>query len=151
MSAKIVILLASGIGAVACGVWALGPAELGLNSTPSDNYKTVQRDPSWLGYLPAETTKTSIEVTSLTKDSVDGDNTRRVDLLERDHHASVSLCFAKSEKALQASCPGARVLGKIGRPVEEPWVGQLGTSEVDFLALLNKQAPTLDEADSIKS
>lgn len=139
------------MGALAFGAWAFGPAELGLRADSSDNYKTVQHDPSWLKYLPSETAEADIEVTSLTKESLDGEQTRRVDLLEKGHRDSVSLCFATSKRNLRSGCPGARLLGETSRAVDEPWVGQLGSSQVDFLALLNKPAPTLDEADSIKS
>lgn len=151
MPAKLVVLVAAGVGAVVSAAWALGPAELGRDSTTSDNYKVVQHDPSWLQYLPSESSAADIEVGSLTKETIDGDTTRRVDLLEKGHRDSVSLCFASSEANVQAACPGARVLGKTNRQVDEPWVGQLGDSDVDFLALLDGPAPTLAEADSIKS
>jgi hypothetical protein len=151
MYAKVVVIAVTAVAAAVGGAWALGPGELGLGSTRSDNYQTVEKDPSWLGYLPAESGGADLEVGSLNKESTGGVSGRRIDLLEKKHARSVALCFAKSEAELRAICPGTRVLGQMNRDVEERWVGQLGTSAVDFLALLDLPAPTLKQADSLKS
>jgi hypothetical protein len=145
MAVKVVAAAAIVAGAV------FGLAEMEPPASESNNYRLVEKDRSWLEYLPNDSAGSSqdadIEVASMTR----GGPARRINLLEKHRMDSIALCFAPSPDSLRASCPGARALGRMTRPVDAPWVGQLGTSEVDFLTLLRAPAPTLDEAHSIQS
>lgn len=143
--------IAVGLATLGLLVWAFVVSGAGSSASPSDVYMVVRGDPTWLEYLPATSEVTPIQVTTLTMPSTGPVTGRRVDLLERRHDASISLCFARARADLQAICPGARVLGQITRDVDKPWAGQLGTSPIDLFVLLNEPAPALDDADSITS
>lgn len=130
---------------------AFGPAELGLESEPSDNYRTVQADTSWLGYFPSQSQSVETVIATFQETGTPEEPARRVDLLVRPGDDSVSLCFAESEEALEAVCTGARVLGRSPREIDAPWVGLLGSTEVDLLALLGEPIPVLDDVESLES
>lgn len=140
-------LIIGGSGIAVASVVALGPAELGRGSEPSDNLRLVRADPTWLSYLPSTAGAPELALASLTRELVDGSATRRVDLLVVSRREPVSLCFADSRAHLVAACPGARVLGQISRDVDQPWIAQIGSSSVDFRSLLSGPVPTLANAD----
>ncbi|MCW2784608.1 MAG: hypothetical protein JWP74_1125 [Marmoricola sp.] len=150
MVPKLLILVVGAAGVATAATFAFGPAELGRGSTHSDNLTQVKADPTWLDYLPGPS-DTRFQLSSLTSTTVSGDVTRRVDLFDDQHHASVSLCFADSRAHLQAACPGASVLGQISRDVDQPWVALVGNGRLDYLALLSEPAPTLAQATYVSS
>lgn len=129
---------------------ALGPAELGLGSSKSDVYVQVEDDPSWLGYLPADT-EDQFSVASLTESEVGGAVVRRVDLVEDGSDSVVSLCFAPTMELLEEACPTWQRLGKTTRDIDAPWVSQLGSNDLGLLRLLNAPELSLDEADLLDS
>jgi len=138
-------------GAIAVAVTTFGPAELGLRSSESDTYLQLKRHPTWLQYLPSEPPDGRVSVATLNQNTVQGVPSRRIDLVVEGPHSGVSLCFAPSRQVLIQACPGSTVLGRSTRDIDQPWVSQMGATDLDMLALLNGAPPTLDEARSLTS
>jgi hypothetical protein len=145
-----VVAAAAALVAVGAG-GALGARELGLrDNSESESFAVVDGDRSWLEYLPNDVSgeKSGLQVTDLQPG--EGTGTRRIDIAEPGARGGVSLCFARSEALLAESCAGAKALGRMtARSVDAPWVGQIGASDIDYRALLETEAPTVDEARSI--
>jgi hypothetical protein len=108
----------------------------------SSYYVIVDKDRSWLGYLPA-TGSGNINIVGLNTESSGVDQIRRVDIAEPTQDQVVSLCFAASRRDLRATCPGFRFLGWTDRDVEYRAVGQLGDDSVNWLEELGNRTPRL--------
>jgi len=143
---KWVLIVAAGAVAVLGLLGPWGPLELGLRGSESAAARAVRKDPSWLDYLPGASSGTKFELVSWTDEGEVGSSVRLIWLHVGERGRGVGLCFAATEAELDPICGGYKVLGRIARDVDRPWVAQQGTSDLDFLALLSERAPTLKQA-----
>ncbi len=138
------VIIAVGAGAL------VGGAVLGVDAGPSENQALVERDSSWLGYLPVPIGDVEPVVTTISE----ADSTtraRRVDLLLEPSQDSVSLCFSATEQDAQQACgDGTTLLGRTDRDVDLPWVSLVGDTDVDLLAHLRAPSPAPDGVPSLK-
>lgn len=140
---------AAGVLAVAALVTAgaviLGPGELRLPADHSSNYVQVVDDPEWLGYLPPDVEDPDFSLSGMNSQSGELGEVWRVDLVVPSTKESPSLCFGASAEAVEEQCPGSVILGQTDRDVDLPWVGQIGESSTDWLALLGPDAPEISD------
>jgi hypothetical protein len=119
---------------------------------PSETYKTIEADRSWLAYLPPGDTGLDLTVVGLNFENGAGVESRRVDLADSTHHKIASLCFAETEKAVLRACPGTTFLGVASRSdMDLPAVAQLNPDgTVDWLKYLGDPTPRLDDLDYVE-
>jgi hypothetical protein len=132
---------------------ALTTAWVGYSAThqPSETYKTIEHDRSWLSYLPPGDTGLDLDIVGLNFENGAGVESRRVDLLDNEHKQVVSLCFAASEDAVLQACPGTTFLGIAERDgVDLPAVSQIEPDpRVDWLKFLGDPTPRLEDLEYV--
>ncbi len=137
--------LSTAVGWIAAllALWLIAGAVM---SDHSSYFRMVEKDKSWLGYLPPDG-PVDINLGGLTTESSSHGQVRRIDLHLVKNRDAVSLCFAASRAALDAGCPGFEFLGTTDRVVEGRYVGLLGDDAVDWLEVLGSQTPQLEDLD----
>lgn len=129
------------------GYLLLGPGELGREGEPSSLQVAVEKDPSWLGYMPVLVGGVEPEVTSF--QGPEGNLGRSVDIRVQPSGEIVYLCFAKTEQELASKCETGRVLGKTDRDVAEPWIAVVGPTDVDLMNHMKAPIPELEDVPSL--
>ena len=148
---KVTVIVTAGVAlaaaAVCTGCSALDAAGLGFDSVPSDNQAAVEKDPTWLGYMPTPTDGVTPAVTSF--QAPESNLGRSVNLSIEPGYDSVYLCFAETERELATRCETGKVLGRTDRDVAEPWVAVVGETDVDLMAHLQAPIPSLEDVPSL--
>ncbi len=141
----------AGVAAVLAVVVVLAIVAGAGSGSTSLAYRTVEKDPTWLGYLPPDGAIPGISVTGLGAGSADGPDSRRINLAVPGSGGGVALCFTKYSAGLARACPGSRVIGHLDRDVALPWAALVGTvGATDWLALLNTPVPALEDLDYLQ-
>lgn len=114
---------------------------------PSDLQVAVDKDPSWLGYMPTPTDEVQPTVTSF--QGAESNLGRSVDVRVEPAYDMVYLCFAETEKDLATKCETGKVLGKTDRDIAEPWIAVVGETDVDLMEHMKAPIPKLEDVPSL--